>query len=161
MNLIPWRSKRSEDKADLVPIARFRDELDRLFDSFFRESRDGFDRLLAPLGGWGPAVDITEDDKTITVKAEVPGVEPDDIDLRVTGDLLTISGQKNQEHEESRGGYRHVERRFGSFERAVRLPGEVDPDKVEAEYRNGVLTVKMNRAPGSVRKRIAVTKSAS
>ena len=159
MNLIPWRSKRSEDKAELVPIARFREELDRLFDSFFREGRDSFDRLLAPLGGWGPAVDITEDDKTITVKAEVPGVEPDDIDLRVTGDLLTISGQKNQEHEESRGGYRHVERRFGSFERAVRLPGEVDPDKVEAAYRNGVLTVKMNRAPGSLRKRITVTKA--
>jgi HSP20 family protein len=158
MDLIPWRSKRSEDKAELVPIARFREELDRLFDSFFREGRDSIDRLLAPLGGWGPAVDITEDDRTITVQAEVPGVKPDDIDLRVTGDLLTISGAKKQEHEETRGGYRHLERRFGSFERMVRLPGEVDPDKVEAEYRNGVLVVKMNRAPGSVRKRITVTK---
>jgi len=156
MNLIPWRNKRSSDKAELAPVRRLRDELDHLFDNFLAEGRDGFDRLLAPVTGWGPAVDITEDDQSITVKAEMPGVEPKEIDLQVSGDLLTISGEKKEEHEEKRSGYYHVERRFGSFQRTVRLPGEVDTEKVEAEYRNGILTVKMNRAPGQVRKRITV-----
>ena len=137
-------------------MRRLRDELDRLFDHFLSDGLDSFDRLLAPVTGWGPAVDVTEDDKSITVKAEVPGVDPKDIDLRVSGDLLTLSGEKKEEHEEKRSGYYHVERRFGSFQRTVRLPGEVDPEKVEAEYRDGILTVRMDRAPGQVRKRIAV-----
>ncbi len=159
MNLIPWRNKRSPEQSELVPVARFREEMDRLFDNFFRDGLSGMDRLLAPVMGGGPAVDVAEDDKHITVHAELPGVEPGEIDLRLNGDLLTISGEKKEEHEEKRGGYRHVERRFGSFQRTVRLPGEVDPDKVEAEYRNGVLTVKMERTPGSVRKRITVTQA--
>jgi len=161
MNLIPWKNKRSSERTELAPVGRLRAEMDRLFDNFFREGiGDGFDRLLAPVTGHGPMLDVTEDEKSITVKADLPGVEPADIDVRVSGDLLTICGEKKEEHEEKRAGYRHTERRFGSFQRSVRLPGEVDPDKVEAEYRHGVLTIRMERAPGTVRKRIAVSKTA-
>ena len=160
MNLIPWRNKQSSEKSELAPIAKLREEMDRVFENFFREGiGEGFDRLLAPVRGYGPTLDVTEDDQHVTVTADVPGVEAADIDVRVVGDLLTISGEKKEEREEKRGGIWHTERRFGSFQRAVRLPGEVDPDKVEANYRNGVLTVKMERAPGTVRKRITVSKA--
>ena len=160
MNLIPWKNKRSSERRELAPIGRMREEMDRLFENYFREGLgDRFDRLLAPLTGYGPSLDVTEDDKSITVKADLPGVEPADIDVRVSGDLLTISGEKKQEHEEKRAGYQYTERRFGSFQRSLRLPGEVAPDQVEADYRNGVLTITMARAPGTVRKRITVSKA--
>ena len=160
MNLIPWKNKQSSERRELAPIGGLREEMDRLFENYFRQGPwDTFDRLLAPVTGYGPMLDVTEDDKCITVKADLPGVEPADIDVRVSGDLLTICGEKKEEHEEKRAGYQHTERRFGSFERTIRLPGEVDPDKAQAEYRNGVLTVKMDRAPGTVRKRITVAKA--
>lgn len=160
MSLIPWRSKRvdteNRDPAVQSVIERFRHEMDRLFDSFLQEGRSGFDRLLSPITGWGPAVDVSETERDITVRAELPGVDPKDLDLQVTADSLRISGEKKDEYEEKRKGYYQVERKFGSFHRLIKLPAEVDPEKVEAEYRGGVLTVRLSKTEGATLKRIAI-----
>ncbi len=163
MSLIPWRGKRGEiesrEAGPMSSIERFRSELDRLFEGFFQEGLGGFDRLLSPITAWGPAVDISETEKEISVRVEVPGVDPNDLDLRVSGDVLVIAGEKKEESEENKKGYHHVERRFGSFHRTLRLPTEVDPEKVEAEFRNGVLTVRLGKTAKSVAKKIAIKNS--
>ncbi|NLX24110.1 MAG: Hsp20/alpha crystallin family protein [Phycisphaerae bacterium] len=159
MNLIPWRNKGTERVgSEACSIDRFRSELDRAFESFFRGGGDTFDRLLSPVLGWGPAVDVSEDDKQVTVRAEIPGVDPKDLDVTVSGDTLTLSGEKKEETHEEKGGWYHAERRFGSFRRTLRLPAEVDADEVEATYQNGVLTVRLNKTERAVGRRIAINK---
>lgn len=160
MSLIPWRTKRvdteSRDPAAASTIERFRHEMDRLFDNFLQEGKSGFDRLLSPITGWGPAVDVSESEQEITVRAELPGVDPKDLDIQVTADSLRISGEKKDEFEESRKGYYQVERKFGSFHRMVKLPTEIDPDKVDAEYRNGILTIRLSKTEGASARRVAI-----
>src|SRR5690606_31305227 len=81
--------------------------------------------------------------KELVITAEMPGLEEKDLDVSLTGDLLTIKGEKKAEHEERNGGAYYVERRFGSFSRSVRLPFQVDDQDVEAKYDKGVLTIRI------------------
>jgi len=113
--------------------------MDRLWDEFFGPGR----RALRPVAEeeWFPAVDVSESDDKITVKAEVPGMEAKDIEISMVGDTLTIKGEKKSEREEKGETYHMVERSYGSFCRSLRVPAVVDADKVEATYKNGVLTV--------------------
>jgi HSP20 family protein len=90
-----------------------------------------------------PAIDVAEDDNEITVKAEVPGCNAEDIDISVHGNTLIISGEKKQEQEKKEKGYYHIERTYGSFHRQLNLPGDVETDKIQAACKNGVLTVTM------------------
>ena len=90
-----------------------------------------------------PAIDVAEDDNEITVKAEVPGCNAEDIDISVHGNTLTISGEKKHEQEKKEKGYYHIERTYGSFHRQLNLPGGVETDKIQAACKNGVLTVTM------------------
>ncbi len=90
---------------------------------------------------WTPAVDVAETPEKVTVKAELPGIEPKNIDISMVGDVLTIKGEKKSEREEKKENYHLVERSYGSFSRALRLPAAVDADKIEAKYDKGVLTV--------------------
>ncbi len=160
MNLIPWRNKGTESvRRDSFPIERFRNEMDRMFEGFFRNGGDNFDRLLSPITGWGPATDVSEDDRQVTVRAEVPGIDPKDLDVTVSGDTLTLSGEKREEAHEEKAGWFHTERRFGSFRRTVRLPAEVDTEKVEATHHNGVLTVRLNKTERAVGRRIPINES--
>jgi HSP20 family protein len=160
MSLIPWRNKRAErDEGDLVEstsIARFRDEMDRVFDRFFRDpwlaSRD----LFAPAGAWSPRVELSETDQEIVVRAELPGVDPKQIDITVTGDTLTISGEKKESRHEERGGATYSERRFGSFRRSIQLPSTADPEKVKAEHAHGVVTIHLGKVPGAAPRRVPV-----
>ncbi|MBP7937087.1 MAG: Hsp20/alpha crystallin family protein [Phycisphaerae bacterium] len=160
MSLIPWRTKRvdteNRDPAAQSAIERFRHELDRLFDNFLQEGKSGFDRLLSPITGWGPAVDVSETEQDITVRAELPGIDPKDLEIQVTADSLRISGEKKDEFEEKRKGYYQVERKFGSFHRIVKLPTEIDPDKVDAEHRNGILTIRLCKTAGASARRISI-----
>ena len=157
MALIPWRRKRQalDDVSWPIetPLARFREEVDRLFERFWREAWGitGGERL-----GWGPNINLAETDDAVTVEAELPGLEPKDIEVRLSGNVLTISGQKKQEHEDRRRNYHYVERRFGRFQRSVRLPSSVDPDKIDAKFKNGVLTITMPKRPEAKPKRIEV-----
>ena len=130
MDLIQWKPFRE--------VSRLRNEMDRLWDEYFGAGRRGLEPLEE---AWLPAVDVSESEDKITVKAEIPGLEAKDIDISMSGDTLTIKGEKKTETEEKEENYHVVERSYGSFRRVMKLPAMVDADKVEATYKNGVLTV--------------------
>lgn len=88
-----------------------------------------------------PLLDICEDEKEITVKAELPGLEPDDIDVNITQGRLTIKGEKKFEDEEKKDNYHRIERSYGSFQRSVSLPPNVDTTKINAKFKNGILNL--------------------
>jgi HSP20 family protein len=138
-----------------MPLAGFRTEMDRLFDSFFADSFGQTDRPWG-VAAWGPPLDVEETDKEILVRAEIPGVKAEELDLAISGDSLIISGEKKASEEKKEQGYVYQERRFGSFRREVPLPSAVDPDTVEAEYKDGVLHVKLHKSTEALPKRIAV-----
>lgn len=122
-------------------LSRLHSEMDDLFDSFFR----GLDRPSWGYQAW-PAIDVAEEEDSIVVRAEVPGCKADDIDISVYGNKLTISGEKKLEDEKREKGYYHVESSYGSFRRELSLPTEVDQDKIDAVYKDGVLTLTMPKA---------------
>lgn len=174
MALIPWRNKGTAQASGESPgggalsrssMERLRRDLDRVFDGFFRgdrgDARDWkgwgeIDRLLSPVAGWGPAVDLCESEDNITVKAELPGLAPEGIQLQVSGGLLTISGEKKDEYEDPRSGYQRIERRFGAFSRSIQLPSEVEAEKAEAQFHNGVLTVVLPKSAESTARKITI-----
>jgi HSP20 family protein len=119
--------------------------MDRLFDRFFESPW----AELPALGEWTPALDVTEGKDAITVKAELPGVDPKDIAASLEGDMLTIKGEKEQKKEEKDERRHRVERSWGAFMRSVRLPAPVDGSKVTATFKNGVITITLPKAPGA------------
>ncbi|MBW1918229.1 MAG: Hsp20/alpha crystallin family protein [Deltaproteobacteria bacterium] len=130
MELTEWKPFRE--------VSRLRQEMDRLWEEYFGPSR----RALRPLEAeWAPSVDVSESADKVTVKAEIPGMEPKDIDISLSGDLLTIKGEKKSEREEKEENYHLIERSYGSFSRTLRLPVGVEADKIEASYKQGVLTI--------------------
>jgi HSP20 family protein len=108
------------------------------------------------LTAWGPPLDVEETDKEILVRAEIPGVKAEELDLSIANGALVISGEKKESQERKEKGYFHQERRFGSFRREVPLPAAVDEANVEAEYKDGVLHVKLYKAQEALPKRIPV-----
>jgi HSP20 family protein len=153
MTLIPWRNKRDERASGgLAPLAELRREMDRVFEGFF----GSWDDDEAALAAWNPAVDVEETDREVTVRAELPGIDPKDLDIRVQGDQLLLAGEKKECSEKRSGNVYHRESRYGSFRRSVRLPAEVDPAQVTADYAQGVLTVKLHKSPTAVARRIPV-----
>lgn len=146
-SLIPWRDNKpsTPDMRNdaLDPFVSFRREFDRMFDDFFT----GFGRSLSTRSnawqGVVPTIDLSEDDKEIVITAELPGLDDKDFEVTVTGDLLTLKGEKKSEHTKQNGDAAYTERRFGSFSRSVRLPFEVKDESVEATYDKGVLSVRV------------------
>lgn len=104
-------------------------------------------------GEWMPRVDVSETDEEVRVQAELPGLEAKDLDISLEEDRLILKGEKKAEREKDEKGYHLVERSFGSFYRAIQLPTEVDPGKVEATFKNGVLKISLAK-PEEARKRI-------
>jgi HSP20 family protein len=145
-SLIPWRDKAPAPHRDderLDPFLSFRREVDRLFDDVFSRS---FGRFPAAFGGSGflhPTIDVEDNEKELVVTAELPGLEQKDFEVTLSGDLLTIKGEKKDSREEKKDGATYVERRYGSFSRSVRLPFEAGDQKVEADYDKGVLTIRV------------------
>jgi HSP20 family protein len=144
--LVPWRSG-SKAQVPVVgehyldPFVAFRREMDRMFDDFFAGTNLG--NAHATWSGLTPAVDVGETDKEIVVTAELPGVTDKDIEVNLAGDVLTIKGKKRAQHEEKNGDSGYMERRFGSFSRSLRLPFDAGEEKVDAEFNNGLLTVRV------------------
>jgi len=148
---LPWKRRREQEH----PIARLREDIGALFDDFFR------DFGLAPFDGtaaFAPSVDVREDEKEVVVSAELPGIDEKDLDVSLIGDSLVIQGQKSEEKEEKEGDYYRRERTFGSFKRVVPLPAEVDHEKADATYKNGLLRIRLPKvgAETSVSRRIKV-----
>lgn len=141
MAILRWRPagqsvERWEPFRDLAEI---QGEMNRLFEGFFGRT--------APVGGldrmWAPPVDMYETKDEVLVTVEVPGVNEKDVHLSITGDLLTIKGERAQGHEVKEDSVFRTERWYGRFERTLPLPMPVQADKVKATYRDGVLTVKL------------------
>ena len=133
-DLIPHRRRFGKD------VVSLKDEMDNLFNRFF-DMDFPVSRRFSGEGRWTPRVDVIEGKGEITVKAEIPGCDAGDIDVRLDGRTLTISGEKKQEKEEKNENFHRVERTYGSFRRMVELPGEVDPEDIDASYKKGVLTM--------------------
>jgi len=90
---------------------------------------------------WIPTVDVLEKDGNLILRAEVPGMNQKDIDLKLEGNILTMNGEKKYSEEEKNGGYRRIESSYGSFTRSFTLPETVDRDKIHADYKDGILTI--------------------
>jgi len=138
MLMVPW-NRRSRNE-----LAGLHREMDDLFENFFR----GLDRPFAGQRVW-PAIDVAEKDEAIVVRAEVPGCRPEDIDISVYGNTLTISGEKKETNEANNDGFYHLETSYGSFRRDVVLPTDVDENKIEAVSTHGVLTITLPKAAKS------------
>jgi len=123
------------------PLGRLHNEMDDLFDGFFR----GLDKPFPGYKAW-PAIDVAEQDDAIVVRAEVAGCKPEEIDISVYGNTLTISGEKQQSKEEKDKGYYHMESTYGSFRRDINLPADVDNSKVAATCTDGVLSITLPKA---------------
>jgi HSP20 family protein len=137
-DITKWKPSELAEWGPFREASRLRREMDNLWDQYFGSGRRFFG---AKEEEWLPAVDVAEAADKITVKAEVPGLEPKDIDISLTGDILTIKGEKKSEREEKKENYHLVERSYGSFSRSLKLPAAVQADKIEASYKQGVLTV--------------------
>jgi HSP20 family protein len=155
-HLIPWRNKRSGEDSGEQPLARLRTEMDRLFESFFREPFGALQSAWRERMGWTPAVDVSETEDGVTVRAELPGIDPKDLDVSILGNELVLGGEKKESTEQREKGYYHSETRYGSFRRTVPLPQGVDSSQVDAKYENGVLTLQMKKSPEAMPKRIEV-----
>ena len=144
------------------PFKDLQTEIARVFDQFndFRPVSRDLDATDAGEYLRAPNIDITETDKALEITAEIPGVNEEDVDIQLNGDLLTITGKRNEEKKDEGKDYRIVERYSGSFKRTIRLPFDPDTDKVDAELNAGVLTLAIEKPVEVIDKvkRIAVKK---
>jgi HSP20 family protein len=133
------------------PLESIREEMQELISRTFGEEGDFFavDRIT-------PSLDLAETDGALEVRMDVPGMEAKDIDIQVNNNLLTVSGERKEEREEKGKTYHRVERRVGSFSRSVTLPCPVNEGAVDAQYKNGILTIKLPKTDEAKAKKITV-----
>src|SRR6476660_5007715 len=140
-----WFPAWGDRNRDVEHFRGFKTQIDSLFEDWFGRSMGG---VLAP------RVDVAEDEKAVTLTAELPGVKESDIEVSLTGDQLSIKGEKRSEHDdkrESEGRTVHrMERSYGAFQRTLTIPYHVDPDQVSAQFRDGVLTRPLPKPPDAV-----------
>jgi len=135
-------------RGERAPVLSLRDAMNRLFEESFWDPFDAFDRVPVPdlhqAGrGFFPKVDVAESDKEIVVTADVPGIDPENVDIEVEEDSLIISGstQKESKDEDAEKKYYRYEREYGEFRREITLPARVKPEEVSAKTKNGVLEI--------------------
>jgi len=131
-------------------MLNLRRTVDRLFDNV------STDHELAQPSLWGLAVDVVENKDDFIVKASVPGINPDDLDISYADDTLTIKGEIKSDNEVKENQYHLRERRYGSFTRSISLPTKIKGDAIEASYQNGVITLRLPKAEEVKPKRIAI-----
>jgi HSP20 family protein len=129
MQLIPWRQ--------FGPLGSLRRDMDDLWDRFFGETP----LAKTMKADWNPSVDISETKDNFVVKAELPGLDAKDVNVSISGNILTVKGEKKKEEEEKGEHHHYVERFYGSFQRSFQLPANVKTDKIDAHFDKGVLKV--------------------
>jgi len=149
--LTTWKPFR--ELAPFRDFERMRKEMDRFWDSFLegtmrRKGEDGTE--------WFPSLDVSETKSDFVVKAELPGIDPKDIDISLTDGMLTIRGEKKQEKEEKEENYHFIERSYGTFSRSVSLPRDLKHDKISASYKDGVLRVVLPKSEEAKKKEIKI-----
>lgn len=138
-DLAPWRRRVPAPREEQQPIDLWRQEMDRWFDRWF--GGPGMAPFEGQWEGFMPRVDVTETENEVNISAELPGIDPQNVDVSVAHNVLTISGEKREEREEKEQNYHRTERSYGSFHRSIELPTEVDADRAAASFKNGLLTV--------------------
>jgi HSP20 family protein len=167
----PEQAGRLVTSAPSWPFGNLRREVDRLFDNFeggfwrtpFRSSLFGVEPFWRGEASWGkvPAVDVADTPKGYEITAELPGLDEKNIEVKVADGTLTIKGEKKDEREEKKKDYYLSERHYGSFQRSFAVPEGVDAEKIEANFKNGVLTVTLPKTPEaqSKEKKIEIKKA--
>lgn len=125
-------------------------EMNRLFDELFGESR-------GDEGSWLPAVDVSETDNEMIVRAELPGMAQEDIEVNLQENVLTLKGEKKKEEKEEQENFHRVERSYGSFSRTLTLPANVKAEQIQASFKDGVLLITLPKAEEAKTKKIAIT----
>lgn len=145
MALVPWKP--------LEELGTLRHEMDRLFERFVGEwpTWPKYD------AGWAPRIDMAETKDSVTIQAELPGLEAKEVDVSIFRDTLTIKGEKKEEREEKDEHYHLVERAHGTFSRRVWLPAAVDAEKITARFKNGVLTITLPKTEEARQKAISIS----
>ena len=149
MTLTRWQNPNRTSDNPFEQLTHLRQEMQRLFESPFAGLTQGFN-------AWAPAVDLFEDKDNVIVKAELPGMKKEDIDVSLHDGTLTISGERKLERKKEEGETYRSERFYGRFQRSVLLPTSVAADKVNASYRDGILTITLPKSEESKPKQIAV-----
>ena len=152
--LMPWRRDRTDSamtRQEDNPFLDLHRRMNEVFADFFA---DGGDDLLWPRGfsrvagiATMPKVDVAETDTEVVVKADLPGLDEQHVEVTLDNDLLTIRGRREEEKSEKQRSYHLVERAYGEVQRTLRVPANVDREKVKAAFRNGVLTVTLPKTP--------------
>jgi HSP20 family protein len=142
MALIRWEPARE--------LGSLQGEMNRLFNTFFEGDREGANRR------WTPAMDLLEADDHLVLRADLPGLSEDDVQIEVQDNVLTVSGERKAEREETRNGYYRVERAFGSFSRSLTLPEGIDAERIEASFDKGVLEVRIPKPEERKPRRISI-----
>jgi len=153
MAIMKWRPTREMAlPSDIFSMQR---DINRLFDNFFRGGPAWEEGELAP-SAWLPAVDVAEQENEFLVKVELPGVNKDDVKITLQNNVLTVKGEKKQEKEAKGVDYHRVERSYGSFCRSFTLPSTVKADRIDASYKDGILSVTLPKAEEAKPKQIEV-----
>jgi len=164
-SLIPWRKRetripvRREEENSLLDL---RNQMNRMFDTFFERAFD-----LSPFfgdfsftGDFMPQMDFSENDKEYNISVDLPGMEPEDVQISLERNALILSGEKRTEKEEKNKRYYRLERSYGSFRRVIPIPDEVEENKIDATFKNGVLKITLPKTAEAQRstKRISIKK---
>ncbi len=146
MQLVRWNP--------MNEMFNFRRPLSRVFDDFFLPSTTTEDGSLT--WGWNPVVDIYDNEDNIVIKAELPGVSKKDIEIDIKDRVLTLKGERSADNQVKEDNYYRRERTYGRFERSFTLPANVDPDKIKADYSDGVLKIEVSKPEDQKPKQITV-----
>ena len=146
MSLMRWRPTND--------LTSMREEMNRLFDSFFSGFPERRKGLLE--GEWAPSVDVAETDEEIVVTAELPGVKQEEVDISIADGVLTLKGEKKEEKEVKEKNYHRIERSYGSFQRSISLTTGVEASKAKATYKNGILCVTIPKVEEAKPKQIKI-----
>lgn len=142
-SMVPWFRR--------DPVLAVREEVEDLLSRIWGDEGDGW-----LVGRYSPSLDLAETDSTVEVRLDLPGAKPEEIDIQLSGNVLTVSGERKEEKEEKGRTFHRVERREGGFSRSISLPCAVEEEKVQAQYRDGVLSITMPKTEKAKAKKIKV-----
>jgi HSP20 family protein len=146
MALIRWEPARE--------LQTIQQEMNRLFGTFFESPQGGGD--AGALNRWIPPMDLVEEGDHFVLRADLPGVSQEDVKVELDDNVLTISGERKSEHEDRKEGYYRLERAAGRFSRSLTLPDGIDPESIQAQFENGVLTVRVPKPEERKPRRVAI-----